>query len=129
MRPTVDEQLDGAMRLLDAVAREETLSASGQDRLRDAGRLLRRVRSSWSTTLLFLLGDNAALHQLLGELGADLAPEPDPGVDVAQAAAANDRLRQHLSAAIQALPAPPDGQDQRDRIGRYLQRRVDTDPT
>lgn len=129
MRPTVDEQLDGVLRLLDAVAREEQLSAGGRDRLRDVERLVHRVRGSWSTTLPFLVEDNAALDVLLRGLGSDVPPAPEPGTDVAAVATRNEQLREQLSTAIRALPPPPEGDDARERIGAYLRRRVDTDPT
>jgi hypothetical protein len=129
MRPTVDEQLDGVLRLLDAVVRDEDLSARGRDRLRDAERLVRRVRGTWSTALPFLVADNTALEGLLRELGADLAAAPEHGADVAAVAVRNEQLRERLSATIRVLPRPPHGDDARARIGAYLQHRVAADPT
>ena len=129
MRPTVDEELDGALRLLDTVVREEQVSAGGRDRLRDVERLVRRVRGSWSAILPFLVEDNATLVGLLHKLGTDVPPDPEPGVDITAVAARNEQLRERLSATIRVLPAPPEGDDARVRIGTYLQRRVDTDPT
>lgn len=133
MRPTIDEQLDGVLRLLDAVARDEGLSPPARDRLRDAGRLVRRVRGSWSSAQPFLVEDNATLSDLLRGLGADVDELPDPdGPDLALVAARNERLRARLSETIRALPDPagsPDADGARARIGAYLRRRVDTDPT
>lgn len=131
MRPTVDEQLDGVLRLLDAVAHAEDLPTGARDRLDDAQRLVRRVRGSWSSALPFLITDNAALEGLLHELGADLVLPPAPGdrADIAAAALHNEQLRGRLSATIRALPRAPHGDDARELIAAYLKQRVAADPT
>lgn len=131
MRPTIDEQLDGVRRLLDAVGEDEGLSAASRELLRNAGRLVHRVRGSWATTLPFLTGDNTTLAALLTEIGTPApAPDPDPGdADVAAAAARNTALRGQLSETIRTLPGTADGLAARERIGRYLRDRVAADPT
>ncbi|URN03308.1 hypothetical protein LUW74_08065 [Actinomadura madurae] len=119
MRPTVTEQLDGVRRLLDLVAADEDLSPSSRARLRDAGRLLARVRRSWTELPSFLAEDNARLAALLGE-----DDHPDQCVQSVQR---NDELRASLARTIRELPATDAGT--RDRIRSYLRWRVATDPS
>jgi hypothetical protein len=138
MRPTIDEQLAGARRLLDLVADDPGLSAGSAELLRNAGRLLYRVGTSWASTLPFLVEDNATLSDLLTRLtplvpalAADLPVDPAdlPDLDVAAAAERNTELRALLARAIRELPGTPAGIDARAEIGGYLTRRVETDPT
>ena len=140
MRPTVDEQLAGARRLVERVAAEAALSGASAARLTDAARLLRRVEASWASVLPFLAADNAATAELLAELSGQLPEEltapiaaelaartPEPGrceLDVAAASARNRRLRALLADAVPLL-----GPDGRRRVARHLRRRLELDPT
>ena len=140
MRPTVDEQLAGARRLVELVAAEAALPEASVARLTEAARLLRRVEASWASVLPFLAADNAATAELLAELssqlpeefrpsiGAELAartPEPERcELDVAAASARNRRLRALLADAVPRL-----GPDGRRRVARHLRRRLELDPT
>ncbi len=116
MRPTIDEQLAGARRLLAAAQADPGISAASVELLRNADRLLGRVAGSWSAAGPFLAEDNAALERLLHR------PAGDPDQDAAERNAA---LRAELADAIRTLPAG----DARAEIGRYLRHRVATDPT
>lgn len=119
MRPTIDEQLAGAQRLLDLVAASGDLSPGSAELLRNAQRLITRVGTSWSTTEPFLVRDNAELAALLGrEVGATTDP-----------AARNDELRGALARLVRELPADAGGRARRAEIGEYLRRRVAADPT
>jgi hypothetical protein len=146
MRPTIDEQLAGARRLLDLVAADPGLSPASAELLRNADRLLRRVGTSWATTLPFLVEDNATLTDLLARLApllpapaatatpaATTAPDPvavaRPDLDVAVVAARNTELRALLARAVRELPRTPAGATARAEIGDYLTRRVESDPT
>lgn len=130
MRPTIDEQLDGVRRLLDAVERDDGLSPASRELLTDAGRLVHRVRGSWATALPFLVEDNAGLAALLADLGAPADTDDHPApTDVVAAAARNTALRGLLTETIRALPRDADGLAARARIAAYLRRRVDADPT
>jgi hypothetical protein len=158
MRPTIPEQLDGAMRLLDLVEGDDGLSAGSAELLRNAGRLLKRVRASWEPMLPFLVEDNRAMDELLAGiapllpgLAADLdgsppdpappdpappdpAPPdpapPDPAPpDPAAVSRRNVELRALLARAIRELPRTPAGLAARTRIGSYLLGRIEIDPT
>jgi len=119
VRPTIDEQLSGAQRLLDLVESSGDLSPGSAELLRNAQRLIKRVTTSWSTTLPFLVEDNARLAVLLHK---DPAADPDP-------AARNEELRGALARLIRELPRDADGRARRAEIGHYLRRRVAADPT
>lgn len=138
MRPTIDEQLDGAQRLLAIVEGDEELSPASREVLGNAARLLKRVRGSWASVLPFLVEDNAQLDSLLGGLagpGPARAPEVETArgataeLDVAAAADRNTALRAQLARTIRELPPTPDGLAARARIGHYLRTRVANDPT
>jgi hypothetical protein len=130
MRPTIDEQLDGAQRLLGIVEGDEGLSAASREVLGNAVRLLRRVRGSWASVPSFLADDNAELAALLTGLGVDAAVDDDPGddLDVAAVAERNAALRQLLARAIRELPRTPEGLAARERTGDYLRKRVQIEP-
>ena len=147
MHPTVDEQLAGARRLIDLVAADPGLPPASAELLRNADRLLRRVGTSWASTLPFLTEDNATLTELLTRL-APLLPAADstatdpadttapwtdpaarPDLDVAVVAARNTELRALLARAVRELPRTPAGAAARAEIGDYLARRVESDPT
>lgn len=129
MRPTIDDQLDGARRLLAGVERDEGLSAASRELLAHVHRLLTRVGGSWSTTLPFLVEDNAATAALLADLGVPVPPGDPATSDVAAAAARNTELRDALAGAIRDLPRDARGVAARARIGEHLRRRVAADPT
>ncbi|HEY2207064.1 MAG TPA: hypothetical protein VGH99_21605 [Pseudonocardia sp.] len=143
MRPTIPEQLDGAMRLLDLVEGDDGLSAGSAELLRNAGRLLKRVRASWEPMLPFLVEDNRAMDELLAGiapllpgLAADLdGSPPDPAPpdplppDPAAVSRRNVELRALLARAIRELPRTPAGLAARTRIGSYLLGRIEIDPT
>ena len=121
MRPTIDEQLLGAQRLLDLVEGSGDLSPGSAELLRNAQRLIRRVTTSWSTTVPFLVEDNATLTALL---------RLDPvTTDPALAAARNTELRGALARLIRELPGDAEGRARRAEIGHYLRQRVAADPT
>lgn len=119
MRPTIDEQLSGARRLLDLVESSGDLSPGSAELLRNAKRLIKRVSTSWSTTLPFLVEDNAQLTALL-------RLEPTTTTDPA---ARNEELRGALARLVRELPADAEGRARRAEIGQYLRRRVAADPT
>ncbi|MFC0247029.1 MULTISPECIES: hypothetical protein [Citricoccus] len=124
MRPTIDEQLSGADRLL-ALAETETELAAAGELITNARRLLKRVRTSWEPTLPFLLEDNARLSELLGD---DSEPaSPASGLQVI--ADRNESLRENLSRLISTLGEDPSEVRRRTEIGSYSQWRAATDPT
>lgn len=118
MRPTIDEQLAGAARLLRLAEAEAGMTPGIAELVRNARRLVDRVASSWSAALPFLREDNARTAALLGL--------DEPGsADLAEAAARNEQLRGELCDRIHRLPAG----DERAAIGAHLRARVDADPT
>lgn len=119
MRPTIDEQLGGAARLLRLAEDDPEITPAVAELVRNARRLVQRVEGSWSEALPFLRDDNARTAALLGE-------SPAPGDDDLTAAAArNEELRASLTRRIQELPDGPD----RAAIGAHLRARVAADPT
>lgn len=125
MRPTIDEQLAGAQRLLELVETTGGLPTESAELLRNAQRLIRRVATSWSTTLPFLIEDNARLTALLQQEPAVDAAITDPML----AAARNNELRGSLARLIRELRGDAEGHARRVEIGHYLSRRVAADPT
>lgn len=120
MRPTIDEQLAGAVRLLRLAEDDPATTPAVAELVRNARRLVERVGGSWSVAPAFLDTDSAATAALLGrDPGPALAP------DLGAAAARNEALRGALSARVRELPAGPE----RAAIGEHLRRRVDADPT
>ncbi|MGW4488497.1 hypothetical protein ACWEOE_32210 [Amycolatopsis sp. NPDC004368] len=136
MRPTIDDQLHGAQRLLDAVATDPGLSRDSREQLANVRRLLTQVGRSWSVLLPFYTADNLTMAQLLtrcvaagSPLAAEVARVTQPvesGTDVHRAAERNAELRSLLSRVIARLPA---GAPARREITEYLIRRVETDPS
>lgn len=118
MRPTFDEQLTGADRLLRDAQADPDLAPDTAELIRNARRLIGRVNAGWSTALPFLRRDNDRMAALLGV-------EPPTGTDLASAAAGNEELRGRLAARIHELPPGPD----RTAIGVYLRERAAADPT
>lgn len=141
MRPTAEEQLDGVRRLLEGIDGDETLSAASREVLRNAVRLVKRVRGAWAATLPFLVEDNARLARLLSELSEVVPGSPAPpgsvaagasaaeAADVTAASARNTELRSMLARAIRELPDTERGHATRATVGQYLRWRAETDPT
>ena len=135
MHPTIDEQLGGALRLLDVLETEDELSTASQEVLANVRRLLGKVQRSWSAQLPFHTADNAALTALLERT----APLVDPALvptgaaveplDAVAVATRNSELRALLSRVVTGLPHCPAGDAARAEIGDHLRHRVDTDPT
>ncbi|KAF0957183.1 hypothetical protein [Rhodococcus sp. T7] len=121
MRPTIDEQLNGAARLLRLAEGDPETSPGVAELARNARRLIERVEASWARALPFLQTDNRRLAELLGIA----EPDPHDSNDVAAAAASNEALRAHLTSRIHELPAGPE----REAIGAYLRARLVVDPT
>ncbi|MFE7422212.1 hypothetical protein [Rhodococcus sp. NPDC057529] len=124
MRPTIDEQLAGADRLLGLVETDEQLSPGSVELVRNARRLIGRIAGSWSTALPFLVEDNARLAELL-----DVEPDESVPTDLTSAAARNEERRAELANRIRELPSDAQGRATRSEIGRYLRGRVAADPT
>ncbi|SDP13565.1 hypothetical protein SAMN05660199_03249 [Klenkia soli] len=135
MHPTVDEQLTGALRLLDVLETEDELSTGGQEVLTNVRRLLGKVQRSWAAQLPFHTTDNAELTTLLNRtaplVDPGLVPEDDatPPLDAVAVATRNAELRALLSRVVTGLPRTPEGDAARAEIGDHLRHRVDTDPT
>lgn len=119
MRPTIDEQLAGAARLLRLAEADPEIGEGVAELVCNARRLIDRVAGSWSAALPFLEDDNAGIAALLGESA------PEPAADLAAAATRNESLRAALTQHLRRLPAG----DERDAIGSYLRDRVFADPT
>jgi hypothetical protein len=119
MRPTIDEQLAGAARLLRLAEADREINDGAAALVRNARRLVDRVAASWSSALPFLEADNTRMAALLD------APMPGPDRDLAAAAARNEELRAALTQRIRTLPFGVE----RDAIGAYLRERVAADPT
>lgn len=140
MRPTIDDQVAGARRLLSSLIDADELPAGARETLINARRLLDQVGRSWAALPDFYADDNAALTALLVRLRAVLpdaaaaritetlaAPAP-PLTDLNATAEYNAGLRKLLSTALGELSCEPDGDCARAEIGVYLRHRVDTDP-
>ncbi|MTD14831.1 hypothetical protein GIS00_12855 [Nakamurella sp. YIM 132087] len=120
MRPTIDEQLQGAVRLLRLAESEPDASPAVTELVRNARRLVEQVGRSWSAAVPFLVDDNARTAALLG---VPLETPDPPGL--AGAAARNEELRGRLSDRIAELGDGPE----RAAIGAHLRARVMADPT
>lgn len=142
MHPTIDEQLNGALRLLDVLETESELSTASRELLTNVRRLLGKVQRSWAVQLPFHTADNRALAELLARtaplvgpaLVADVEAAAPGGdgelqLDAAAVATRNTELRALLSRVITGLPRSPEGDAARAEIGDHLRHRVDTDPT
>jgi hypothetical protein len=121
LRPTIDEQLGGAARLLRLAESDPEAPPGVVELARNARRLIERVASSWAISLPFLRADN---YRMLALLGID-EPHSADSVDLAVAADRNEALRAQLTRRIQELPPGPD----REAIGAYLRARLTVDPT
>lgn len=130
MHPTIDEQLDGARRLIDVAETESELSPSAMEALTNARRLLAQVRRSWAVLLPFYLADNARLSALLARAGRPVADGEVLGPDdVVAQADRNAVLRSTLAEVIAGLPDTPADDGLQAEITAYLIARVDADPS
>lgn len=141
MRPTIDDQLDGALRLLDTLATDDELSASSVECVVNVRRLVKNVARSWAALPAFYAQDNDDLIAVLGsasvflpiamaeQVCAAVSLGNPPVTDVRNSAVRNSELRSLLSAVIHALPVGGDGDACRAQIGGYLRRRAEIDPT
>jgi len=136
MHPTIDEQLEGVARLVDAA------SAAVEDpplaeRLVAAAGTLRRLGASWTAVLPFLSHDNAEVVELLARLAPELpstlaeraAALAGAPVDPLDAGAVHERnvaLRGLLAEAVTALPV--DASDARAAVARQARARIERDP-
>lgn len=137
MRPTPDDALLGADRLLEAMVAEHDLPADVIASVVDVRRMLKAVRTTWAVRLPFLLADNARLVDLLTELRpkapatltADFEAQLNPAaptLDPAETERRNEDLRTLLSRLIRELPT--DDATARARIHTYLVERTDLAP-
>ncbi len=140
MRPTIDDQLAGAERLLEGVAADPGLSEASRDLLTNARRLVRRADRASSGTWAFLAEDAGQVQRLLAELGPQVPALADeigaacaedvPVVpDLDALAGRHEDLRELLARAVRELPPDGDGDAARARVAARLRERVDTDPT
>jgi hypothetical protein len=118
MRPTFDEQLTGAERLLRDAESDPDLAPGTAELIRNARRLISRVSSAWPAAATFLRHDNERMAALLG-IDAPVS------TDLATAAERNEYLRTLLVERIHELPPGPT----RTEIGTYLRERVAADLT
>ena len=142
VHPTIDEQLHGAQRLLDAVEADSQLSTASQESLTNVRRLLKQVTRSWAGVLPFHVQDNATLTELLAHTaplagptlsaaidGAVNATPAGSGLNIAVVSGRNAELRGLLARAIAELPRTTAGDIARTEIGNYLRDRVNADPS
>ena len=74
MRPTPEETLDGADRLLRSVLEENELPAEAKATITDVVRMLGQARRAVADRPAFLEADNDAMRRLLAELIRELPP-------------------------------------------------------
>lgn len=118
MRPTIDEQLSGAARLLRLAEADPESTPAVVEVVRNARRLVERVGSSRQTAEPFLREDNVLMAALL-------STDPAESVGLESTAQQNEQLRADLTRRIRELPSGPE----RAAIGTYLRARVDADAT
>jgi hypothetical protein len=138
MHPTVDEQLRGVRRLLDAVASDERLSPGSAEALHDARLIVRRLESSWSAVLPFLDWDNRATETLLADLARLLPGVPPPvartgpELEFEVAHRRNVDLRARLAEAVRVLDSagldPDSAVRARALVVSHLRERLRRDP-
>ena len=123
MQPTVEAELSGVRRSLEALAAHDVLPGDVTEELAAAARILQRLETNWSRVLPYLVSDNAATAELLREVAPLVAgalrseiesavsaqgPAPDPtALDVAAANDRNQFLRD-LVARVISGSAPGD---------------------
>lgn len=74
MRPTPEETLDGADRLLRSVLEENELPVEAKATITDVVRMLGQARRAVADRPAFLEADNDAMRRLLAELIRELPP-------------------------------------------------------
>ena len=94
MRPTPEDILDGADRLLRAVLEEDTLPADAAATVSDVVRMLRQARRAVAGRPAFVAEDNDRMRALLADLVHDLPAD----------AAARERVRAYLTERVAADP-------------------------
>lgn len=140
MRPTIDDQVEGARRLLTGLVDGDEVSVATRECLVNVRRLLDQIGRSWASLPGFYDEDSATLAALLDRTRAALpdtaaeriaaaltVPAP-PATDVVAASAHNAELRALLSVALHKLPDDSTGTAARSEIGDYLRHRVASDP-
>ncbi|HVE25763.1 MAG TPA: hypothetical protein VNC22_10175 [Sporichthya sp.] len=95
MRPTPEETLDGADRLLRAVLDENQLPADAKATISDVIRMLGAARKAVAGRPAFLEADNDAMRRLLAELIRELPPA-DTG--------AREQIRAYLAGRVATSP-------------------------
>ena len=94
MRPTPEDILDGADRLLRATLEENALPADAAATVTDVARMLRQARRAVEGRPAFLAEDNDRMRALLAELVHDL-PAGSPS---------RERVRSYLADRVAADP-------------------------
>ncbi|GAC1327218.1 MAG: hypothetical protein NVSMB17_00950 [Candidatus Dormibacteria bacterium] len=145
MQPTTEAELASLRRTLAALASDADLPAGVVAELGAATRTLQRLERTNSRVLPYLLSDNAATAELLGELAPGLpeglrseiesavpAPEQMPGpaaLDIATVNARNELLRELLARVIKASPVEPPGAGVvRKRVATHLHQSLEMRP-
>jgi hypothetical protein len=95
MRPTPEDTLDGADRLLRAVLEEEDVPVDAKATITDVVRMLGQARRAVADRPAFLEADNDAMRRLLADLIRELPPA-DTG--------ARERVRAYLEQRTAATP-------------------------
>lgn len=130
MHPTIDEQLQGALRLLDVLDSMSGVSPDAREVLTNIGRVLRQAHKAAVSSAAFYREDNQELVELLTRLvpsSQDVAQIPwDPADSAATEVQRNTDLRGELCRVLGALKTDA---PERAEVGRYLLRRVAHDPT
>ena len=94
MRPTPEDVLDGADRLLSAVLQDHALPADASATVTDVVRMLRQARRAVAGRPSFLAEDNDRMRALLAEIVHDLPA----------GSAARHRVRSYLADRVAADP-------------------------
>lgn len=130
MHPTIDEQLRGALRLLDGLDSTNAVSAEAREVLGNVGRLVRQARRSAAAAATFYQEDSQQMVELLASIDPSsgiAAPTPrNPGETPSAESQRNTDLRADLCRILDGMAADA---PIRNDIGRYLLRRVGQDPT
>ena len=95
MRPTPEDTLAGADRLLRAVLEENELPADAKATISDVVRMLGAARKAVADRPTFLEADNDAMRRLLAELIRELPPS-DTG--------AREQIRAYLAGRVATSP-------------------------
>ena len=95
MRPTPEDTLDGADRLLRAVLEDDEVPVDARATITDVVRMLNQARRAVADRPAFLEADNDAMRRLLADLIRELPPA-DTG--------ARERIRAYLEQRTAATP-------------------------